>query len=210
MNKITKNDLIKEILAKNIFIVSNAKDRNDWILLKNGSRTPLFLDTSKFNSHPELTEKINKFIIQIINEKHISFDRVSGIPYGGLPFSYGVSNILKVPCLSIRKEGKKTYGTAGAILGDYNKNEKVLLFEDATVTADTAVEFVRRLKEETLNVTDIITIIDVEKTGKENLLKKGVHLHNLFTWKELYEFYKEEKPDALSTDAIKIIDEFIK
>lgn len=107
MSLIKKESLIKEIVLKNIFIVSLSPDKSKWVPLKNGIRTPLFLDTSKFNSFPRLAEKINRFAVQLIKEKKLAFDKIMGLPYGGLLFSYGIANILKFPCLSIRKEGKK-------------------------------------------------------------------------------------------------------
>jgi orotate phosphoribosyltransferase len=209
MQQITKESLMKEIIKNDIFIVANSPDKDKWIPLKNGSRTPLFLDTSKFNSYPELTERINLFIIQLIKDKNIKFDRLVGIPYGGILFSCGLFNILKVPCLTLRKEGKKNYSTKGDILGIYEKGDRLLLLEDATVTADTALEFVHRLRQEELVITDLITIIDIEKTAESNLKKEGVKLQALFTWKELYEFYKKEKPVAITNEMKKVLDEFI-
>jgi orotate phosphoribosyltransferase len=209
MEIITKNSLMRDIIEKNIFVVSSSPDEQNWIPLKNGSRTPLFLDTSKFSSFPDLNDKLNKYVVNIIKEKNILFNEIIGIPYGGLSFSYGVSNIMKVPCLSIRKEGKKNYSTAGELLGVYNKEDVVLLMEDATVTADTAIQFVKKIREYGLAINDIITVIDVGGNAKVNLQKEGVRLHVLFTWAELYEFFKKEKPDYLTDDIKKLIDKFV-
>lgn len=208
MDKISKEYLIKEIMEKQIFVVSSSSNPADWILLKNGSRTPVFLDTSKFNSYPELLEKINKYIFQIIREKSIKFDRMAGIPYGGLQFSYGLSSLTHSPHIPIRKEGKKTYGTAGALLGDYNRGDKILLLEDATVTADTALGFVNRLKKENLLVSDVITVVDVEGSAAKTLSDNSIKLHNIFTWKELYDFYKNKKP-SITQEVKNAIDNFL-
>lgn len=204
-----KKNTIKEIIDNKLLYIAHNTDEADWILLKNNSRTPIFLDTSKFISFPDLLDKVNHLIIEIIKDKTIAYDKIIGIPYGGLPFSYGVTSLLKVPGLTIRKEGFKNYSTKGELLGNYQAGDQVLIIEDATVTANTVIEFVNKLKDSNLKVTDVVTVLDIEKSAKENLAARGISLHALFTWKELYESYKEEYPEAISEDMIIFLDKFI-
>jgi orotate phosphoribosyltransferase len=205
-----KKDIIKEIINNKLLYIAPNIDKIGWILLKNNSRTPIFLDTSRFISFPGLLEKINRLIIEIIKEKSIIFDKIIGVPYGGLPFSYGVTGLLKVPGLTIRKEGFKNYSTKGELLGNYKKGDKVLIIEDATVTANTVVELVNKLKDSGLNINDVITVLDIEKSAKESLNKLGINLHALFTWKELYENYKQEYSELISADMKVFLDEFVR
>jgi orotate phosphoribosyltransferase len=204
-----KNDVIKEIIDNRLLYISPNTDETDWILLKNNSRTPIFLDTSKFISFPELLEKINYLIVEIIKDKNIKFNEIIGIPYGGLPFSYGVTSMLKVSGLTIRKEGFKNYSTKGELLGSYQAGDQVLIIEDATVTANTVIEFVNKLKDSDLKITDVITVLDIEKMAKENLAKSGIVLHALFTWRELYERYTIEYPERISGDMKVFLDNFV-
>jgi len=204
-----KSDLIKEIIELGLFKVSSSADKNKWILLKNGSRTPVFLDTAKFISYPELIAKVNKFAVKIIKDNNIIFDRIIGAPYGGLPFCYGIANILQAPCLALRKEGPKNYSTAGELLGIYKKGERVLLIEDATVTANTVIEFVKKLRSQGLRVTDVITILDIEKFAKTNLDKHQIRLHSLFTWKDLFGYYKIKNSRLISAKMRIFLDNFI-
>jgi len=204
-----KKDIIKEIIDNKLLYISPNVDEKDWILLKNNSRTPIFLDTSKFISFPDLLSKVNNLIIEIIKNKSITFDNIIGIPYGGLPFSYGVTDRLKVPGLTIRKEGFKNYSTKGELLGNYKEGNKILIIEDATVTANTVIEFVSKLKDNGLKINDVITVLDIEKSAKENLARLGINLYALFTWKELYERYKIERPGLISEDMKGFLDKFV-
>lgn len=204
-----KKDIIKEIIDNKLLYISPTINEADWILLKNNNRTPIFLDTSKFISFPSLLEKVNYLIIEIIKDKAIAFDKIIGIPYGGLPFSYGVTNLLKVSGLTIRKEGFKNYSTKGELLGNYKKGDKVLIIEDATVTANTVIEFVSKLKASDLKIKDVITVLDIERSAKENLARLGIDLNPLFTWKELYETYRKEYPDLISEDMKVFLDKFV-
>ncbi|MFZ2310886.1 MAG: phosphoribosyltransferase family protein [Patescibacteria group bacterium] len=204
-----KKDIIKEIIDNKLLYISHTTDEADWILLKNNSRTPIFLDTSKFISFPDLLNKVNHLIIEIIKDKAITYDKIIGIPYGGLPFSYGVTILLEVPGLTIRKEGFKNYSTKGELLGHYNAGDQVLIIEDATVTANTVIEFVNKLKGSDLKITDVITVLDIEKSAKENLAVLGISLHALFTWKELYEVYNLEYPERINKDMKVFLNNFV-
>lgn len=204
-----KKEIIKEMIHNKLLYISPNIDEKGWVLLKNNSRTPIFLDTSKFISFPDLLDKVNHFVIEIIKDKSITFNKIIGVPYGGLPFSYGVTSLLKIPGLTIRKEGFKNYSTKGELLGNHKEGDKVLIIEDATVTANTVIDFVRKLKASGLEVNDVITILDIEKSAKGNLAHLGIELHALFTWKELYGTYKEEFPELISKDMIIFLDKFV-
>lgn len=170
----------------------------------------MFLDTSKFNSLPELTRSVNEFIIKTIKGKKIVFDEIVGAPYGGLPFSYGVATLLRAPCLSIRKEGPKNYSTAGEVLGIYGKGDRVLIIEDATVTGNTVIGFIKKLRKKHLLVSDVITIVDVGGPAKDNLKKQKVSLHALFTWKELYDGYKRKNPRLIGDKMRDYLDNLVR
>ncbi len=204
-----KTQLLKDIINLGLFKVASSPDESQWIPLKNGSRTPIFLDTSKFISYPELLTRVNRFALKLIKDQKITFDRIISAPYGGLPFSYGLASILKFPSLAIRKEGPKNYSTAGELLGVYRKGDKVLIIEDATVTADTVLDFAKKLRAKGLKVTDIITVLDIEKSAKDNLKKSGIELHSLFTWRELYDQYKKDKHRNISEKMSLYLDRFV-
>ena len=204
-----KKDIIKEIIDNKLLYISPTTNEADWVLLKDNSRTPIFLDTSKFISFPDLLDKVNNLIIEIIKDKAITYDQIIGIPYGGLPFSYGVTSLLKAPGLTIRKEGFKNYSTQGELLGNYKEGDQVLIIEDATITANTVIEFINKLRDSNLIINDVITVLDIEKAAKENLTALGINLYALFTWKELYKSYKEEYPERIHEDMVIFLDKFV-
>jgi len=77
-------------------------------------------------------------------------------------------------------------------LGVYKNKEKVLVVEDATVTAKTVANFVKKIRKNNLVVSDVITILDVGGLAKNNLKKNKINLHALFTWSEIYNSYKKK------------------
>lgn len=194
----TKSDLINEAIKEGLFVVFDHKDKSQWFELKDGSFSQYFFDMSKISSRPEFFEKINQYAIKIINEKRLEFDRIMGIPYGGLPFAYGIASIIKAPCIAVRREGKKKYGTKGDLLGEFEKGDKVLFIEDAIATAKTVISFADRLKEDGLVVNDVVSILDTEMTGRQNLAERGINLHNLFTWNDFVQAYKKTPQNKIN------------
>ncbi len=196
--EVIKDSLVQEIIDLGLFVVFDSKDKSKWFKMKNGVFTQYFINLPILMSHPELLDKINRFAIQIIENEKISFDRIMGIPYGALPFAYGIVTNMKVPCIAARKEGKKSYGISGALMGEFKKGETVLFIEDATATAKTVIEYANRLKEYSLLVKDVIVICDTEQTGRQNLNKHNIKLHNLFAWSDFVEVYKKSPQNRVN------------
>ena len=85
MRKNTKKLLIEEIIDNGVFKVTNTTQKDRWILLKNGSRAPIFLDTSVFISYPILLKKVNRYALNIIKKRKIKFDKIIGLNHGLKP-----------------------------------------------------------------------------------------------------------------------------
>ena len=204
-----KRSTLNNIIGLELFKVATSLNKKDWILLKNGERAPVFLDTAKFISYPQLQKQISTLIFKIIKDNNIKFDKILGVPYGGLSFAYNLSAEKSIPCLAIRKEGIKKYSTSGEILGVYKNKEKVLVVEDATVTAKTVANFVKKIRKNNLVVSDVITILDVGGLAKNNLKKNKINLHALFTWSEIYNSYKKKNISSMSKDVVNFLDNFL-
>jgi orotate phosphoribosyltransferase len=204
-----KNQVIKKIIELELFKVAKSFDKKDWILLKNGERVPVFLDTAKFISYPELQKKISALIFDLVKDNNIKFDKILGIPYGGLFFSYNLSAYKNIPCLAIRKEGAKKYSTSGEILGVYQKKERVLLIEDACVTGRTAISFIERIRKKDLVVKDVISILDIGGPAKTNFRKRKVKLYSLFDWSELYTNYRKKNILSMNEDLVNFLDKLL-
>ncbi|MFA6295391.1 MAG: phosphoribosyltransferase family protein [Candidatus Paceibacterota bacterium] len=212
-NTSKNKDLIEEIIKHNLLFVASSMNQNRWVLLKNDIRGPLFFDTSKIIAYPGLMQMITQCAINVIKGDEIKFDLILGAPYGGLPLSYFLAAALKTPCLTMRKEGIKKDGTmptSAEILGVFKKGDKVLIIEDAVLSANTVIEFAQRLRKVGLEITDVLTMVDVGRSGAENLKAQNIRLHSLFTWKDLFDCYKELRSDRLSLEVKTYLEEMFK
>lgn len=208
-----KEGLIEEIINHGLLFVASSMDNEEWVILKNGIRGPLFFDTSKVIAYPDLMQKITRSAIDIIKDKKINYDLIMGAPYGGLPLSYYLSSALRSPCLTLRKEGVKkdgTMSTAGEILGIFKKGDKVLIIEDAILSANTVIKFIFRLRKVGLEVNDVLAMVDVGQGGTENLKTQNIRLHPMFTWAEFYDCYKKNNPSRLNPEVKNYLDDMFK
>jgi len=197
-SRLDKETLINEIIDKGLFVVFDYRDKSQWFELKDGSFSQFFFDMSRIVSHPAIFEKINQYAVETIKENGLVFNRIMGIPYGGLPFAYGIASSIKAPCIAARREGKKKYGTKGDFLGEFKKGDRVLFIEDAIATAKTVMSFAKRLKEDGLIVKDVVALLDTELTGRQNLNDYGIDLYNLFTWNDFVKAYKKSSQNKIN------------
>ncbi len=203
-----QRNLLEDVIDIGLFRVAPSIDQKTWFPLKSGPG-PLFFDTSKIIAYPVLMEEITQFSNEIIKDGKISFDIIAGVPYGGMPLSYFLASTLRVPCLTIRKDGVKktgTMATAAEILGVYKKGDRVLIIEDAVSSANSAIEFAGRLRRAGLVVADVIAIVNVGRGAEENLIAQNICLHSIFEWKNLYNCYKIRKPNSINLEVKKYLD----
>ena len=144
--------------------------------LKDGSKSPIYIDLKNIISYPFIFNILLDEIINIL--KSLEFDRLLGIPYGGLVIASSLCTKFNKPMILMRKEVKK-YGLKKSIEGEYNENDKCLIIEDTITTGSSALQFINNIKKYKLVVNDIIVICDRRIDNKYNF--NGRNIHSIFT-----------------------------
>jgi uridine monophosphate synthetase len=98
---------------------------------------------------------------------------------------------MEQPMLIRRKEAK-SYGTKKLIEGKFRAGESCLIIEDVVTTGSSILETTVDLRSEGLAVEDAIVVVNREQGGVENLTKRGIKMHSLFTLSYLLEVLKNE------------------
>ena len=142
--------------------------------LASGAKSSFYIDIKSATTRPEILREIGKEIA----EKH-TFDVVAGVELGAVPIAVAVSLASDRPFAIIRKE-EKAHGKKGAIIGDV-KEKHVLLVEDVTTSAGSAIYGVRMLRESGAEVDKVAVVVDRESGGSEALNKIGICLDPLVT-----------------------------
>lgn len=106
-----------------------------------------------------------------------------------------------------RKEAKTGYGTAKLIEGVFQEGEKCLIIEDVVTTGSSVLETSNDLKSVGLVIEEAIVVVNREQGGCENLLKRGIKMHSLFTLSFLLETLRDA--GRVKESMVKTVSEYI-
>jgi uridine monophosphate synthetase len=143
--------------------------------LKSGALSPFYVDLRVIISHPPILRGIAQRILDLLAP--LTFQRIAGIPYAGLPIATAVSLAGNLPMIYARKEAKD-YGTKRVIEGAFAAGETVVLIDDVITDGASKFEAAEPLAQAGLVVKDFAIFLDREQGGADRLRDKGYTLHS--------------------------------
>jgi len=152
-------------------------------VLKSGITSPFYINLRDIISYPDIFRGVIELIVREIPE-NLQIDRLSGVPYTGLPLASALAIHLSKPLIIKRKE-EKAYGSKDSIIGSFNQNDQCLLIEDLITSGESILETKETLEQEGLRVDNVIVIIDRSSDGGEGLKRHGINLYKLTTIHEI-------------------------
>jgi uridine monophosphate synthetase len=143
--------------------------------LKSGALSPFYVDLRVIISHPPILRAIAQRVRDLLAP--LTFQRIAGIPYAGLPIATAVSLAGNLPMIYARKEAKD-YGTKRVIEGAFAAGETVVLIDDVITDGASKFEAAEPLAQAGLVVKDFAIFLDREQGGADRLRDKGYTLHS--------------------------------
>ncbi|MBX3023339.1 orotate phosphoribosyltransferase [bacterium] len=150
--------------------------------LKDGRRSPFYLDMRVLVSHPAALARIARALLQ--RAADLRYDRIAGLPYAGLPLAVAMSLVAERPMIYVRKEAK-AYGTKRLIEGEYAPGERALMVDDVVTSGGAKLEAVTPFRDAGLVVEDVLVIVDRSDGATAALAAAGLRLHSVLDVRSL-------------------------
>jgi len=162
--------------------------------LSSGKLSNYYIDLRTITLEPEGGYIIGNLIFNMIMEKKP--DGIGGLTLGADPIAYGtsfVSYLNKQPIkpFVVRKE-PKGHGTGKQIEGNVKKGDKVIIVDDVITTGGSALKAAKVSQRSGLEVLEIISIVDREEGGRENIEREGFKFRPIFKISELLREAKDK------------------
>lgn len=121
--------------------------------------------------------------------KDLNVDGVGGLTFGADPIAVATafaSELQKGPvnAFSIRKE-QKDHGIIKWVEGDMKKGDRVVIIDDVVTTGGSTIKAIERARSEGLDVVRVVTLIDRQEGGVENILAYVDDVRAIITRDEL-------------------------
>jgi len=152
--------------------------------LASGAKSGYYINIKKASTNPKVLYLISQLMAEKMQTENIRPNRIAGIVLGSIPLAAALSMATGIPYVMVRQE-QKDHGTKGLIEGDLNPGDKVLVVEDVITTAGSSMKAISILRESGAVISEIISVVDREGGGKENLANVGVSLVSLIKGSEL-------------------------
>ncbi|MDR2698412.1 MAG: orotate phosphoribosyltransferase [Candidatus Methanoplasma sp.] len=152
--------------------------------LASGAKSDYYINIKKASTNPRVLYLMSQLMAERMQRENIRPDRIAGIVLGSIPLAAALSMATGIPYIMVRKE-QKDHGTKELIEGDLNPGDRVLVVEDVITTAGSSVKAIATLRENGAVVTEILSVVDREGGGKENLAEIGVSLLSLVKGSEI-------------------------
>ena len=173
---------------KQIIIELSYEKRN--VILASGRASDFYFDGKQTTLHPEGGFLTGKLFFESIKDVE-GVEGVGGLTLGADPIATATSiaSFLAgkpVPGFIIRKE-PKGHGTGAWLEGRKNlkPGARVVIVEDVVTSGGSSIKAIKRAEEEGLVVLGVVTLVDREEGGRENIEKEGYWMKSIFTKAEI-------------------------
>jgi orotate phosphoribosyltransferase len=175
---------------KNIITEKSYEKRR--VTLSSGMESDFYFDGKQTTLHSEGGYLTGKLFFEAIKDIK-GIEGVGGMTLGADPIATATSVVSylegkPVPAFIIRKE-PKGHGTGAWLEGRKNlkPGSRVVIVEDVVTSGGSSLKAIKRAEEEGLTVLGVVTLVDREEGGRENIEKAGYWLKAIFTKSEIVE-----------------------
>lgn len=179
----TNREALKRIILEKSYEKKN-------VTLSSGLESDFYFDGKQTTLHPEGSYLTGKLFLEALHDVK-DVEGVGGLTLGADPIATALSLVSflegrPIPAFIIRKE-PKGHGTGAWLEGRKNLHPgaRVIIVEDVVTSGGSSLKAIRRAEEEGMSVLGVVTLVDREEGGRENIEKAGYWLKAIFTKSEI-------------------------
>jgi orotate phosphoribosyltransferase len=157
--------------------------------LVSGKRSDFYVDGKMTTLHPEGAYCVGRLIFERLRGRGLRAQ--GGLTLGADPMAAAVAAVSHLegeplPAFIVRKESK-VHGTGKQVEGHLPPGGPVAVVEDVTTTGGSALKAVEAVRAAGAEVALVITLVDRQEGGAENLRRAGIAFESIFTRQEVLE-----------------------
>jgi len=166
-------------------------------MLASGRQSNYYFNCKPTTLDPEGMNLIGSIIFEMVKESNIT--AAGGLTLGADPLANALSVISyqkgkPIKSFIVRKD-VKDHGTKSAIEGNVKAGEVVLIIDDVITTGGSTVTAIEQAKKAGLIVDHVITLIDREEGGRENIQQYVDKIESILTRTDIMALRAEKMKD---------------
>lgn len=179
--------MVKERLGEIILERSFKYSDNPPFTLASGRQSNFYFNCKPTTLDPEGMNLIGEVIFNMIKDTPVT--AAGGLTLGADPIASALAVISyqlgkPVKAFIVRKDAKD-HGTKSAIEGNVMSGEKVVIIDDVITTGGSTITAIEHARKAGLIIDRVITLIDREEGGRENILQHVDCVQSVFTRTEI-------------------------
>ncbi|MEE9913579.1 MAG: orotate phosphoribosyltransferase [Deltaproteobacteria bacterium] len=178
-----KKERLGEIILERSFKYSD----NPPFTLASGRQSNFYFNCKPTTLDPEGMNLIGEIIFDMIKDAPVT--AAGGLTLGADPIADALAVISwqkgrPVKSFIVRKD-VKDHGTKSAIEGSVQSGERVVIIDDVITTGGSTITAIDHARRAGLVIDRVITLIDREEGGRENILQHVDHVQSVLTRTEI-------------------------
>ena len=186
---------MKNRLAEIIMTKSFQYRDNPPFTLASGRTSNYYFNCKPTTLDPEGMNLIGMIIFAMLADTDVS--AAGGLTLGADPIANALSLISyqrgkPIKSFIIRKD-VKGHGTKSAVEGDVRPGERVAIIDDVITTGGSTLTAIERAREAGLIIERVVTLVDREEGGRENILRQVARVDAVFTRSDIMSLYEGKR-----------------